>query len=346
MRILLTADPEIAVPPVGYGGIERIVDGLVRSYREAGHEVGLVARSESTAPAQRLFAWPRSFTGGRFAALRNFSTIRRAADAWPPDVIHSFSRLANLIPLLPRPVPKVMSYQRHTGGRQITIATWLARSSLHFTGCSAFISAQGAKAGGHWTTIHNFIDADRIAFSAAVTADAPLLFLSRVDSVKGADWAIAIARGAGRRLVIAGNRSHGKSERAFWDRNIAPHLDQNGITYVGEVDDRQKSLLLTQAAALLVPIQWEEPFGIVFAEALAAGTPVISCPRGALPEIITDGKQGFLIRSLNEGIRAVERIPTLSRAACRDHALRHFSRAHIAEQYLALYRRITRQPLA
>ncbi len=342
MRILLTADPLIPVPPVGYGGIERIVDALLRRYLALGHDVGLMAHPDSAAPAARRFAWPAPATGGVAATWRNAFALRRAAAEFRPDLLHSFSRLAYLLPLLPTRLPKIMSYQRHTGGRQVALAARLAGRSLQFTGCSEFICGMGRPAGGTWHAIPNFIELDKITFVPQVPADAPLLFLSRVESIKGPDLAIAIARQAGRRLLIAGNHSTTGPEGRFFADRVAPHLGRDGVEWIGEVGDVQKDGLLGRCAALLVPIQWDEPFGIVFAEALAAGTPVITCARGALPEIVQPGVTGFFVQTADEGAAAVARLPSLDRAACRAVAESRFSLGVCADRYLQLYAATTR----
>ncbi len=337
MKILLTADPEITVPPTGYGGIERIVDALVREYSRLGHEVGLVAREGSTSPAARFCPWPGGSSRGRGNLLRNMNALRKAVRDFQPDLLHSFSRLAYMLPLLPAGLPKVMSYQRHTGGRQVSWGARLAGKSLLFTGCSEFICRQGRSSGGRWEAIHNFIEPERFDFVPAVPADAPLVFLSRLDRIKGADTAIAIARRAGRRLILAGNHAKSGHEFEYWQKEIEPHLGRDGIEWVGEVGDTAKNELLGQAAALLVPIRWDEPFGIVFAEALACGTQVISCPRGALPEIVEEGKTGFLIGTQEEGVAAVGRLAQLSRADCRRAAEEKFSVQVCSRKYLEAY---------
>ena len=335
MRILLTADPAIPVPPTGYGGIERIVDGLARRYRELGHAVGLVAHPQSTCEVDARFAWPSH--GGPVGSLRNTLALYGAVRRFNPDLVHSFSRLAYLLPLLPMRLPKVMSYQRHTGGAQLGWAARLAGTSLAFTGCSDFICAMGRPQGGRWKCIHNFVDVDRIAFSAEVSKDAPLLFLSRIESIKGPELAIAIARASGRKLILAGNRAKDGPELEFWERRIAPELGKDGLEWIGEVGDVRKGELLAQAAALVVPIQWDEPFGIVFAEALAAGTPVITCARGAAPEIVEPGVTGFFITDAAQGAAAVSRLHELDRRHCRAAAETRFSRNPCAQQYLKLY---------
>jgi glycosyltransferase involved in cell wall biosynthesis len=342
VRLLLTADPEIAVPPIGYGGIERIVDALVREYSRLGHEVGLVAREGSSSPAARFYPWPGDSSRGKGNLLRNMSALRHAVRDFCPDVLHSFSRLAYMLPLLPTKLPKVMSYQRHTGGRQVAWAARLAGRSLAFTGCSEFICRQGRPAGGVWTAVHNFVEPEKFTFVPEVPPDAPLVFLSRLDRIKGAGLAIAVARKAGRQLILAGNRASSGPDFDYWATEIEPHLG-HGVEWVGEVDDVAKNKLLGAAAALLVPIQWDEPFGIVFAEALACGTPVISCPRGALPEIVEEGKTGFLINTLEEGVEAVGRIDSISRSACRSSVESKFSCLSATAQYLELYEALRRQ---
>jgi glycosyltransferase involved in cell wall biosynthesis len=338
LRILLTADPFIPVPPAGYGGIERIVDGLVRSYRTRRHTVALAAHPASTCAVDAFFPWPG--VGPEAGLLRNTLSLQRAVREFRPDAIHSFSRLAYLLPVLSRRLPKVMSYQRHTGGRQIAWSSRLAGPSLRFTGCSEYICAMGRTSGGRWSAVPNFVELEKLTFVPRVAPDAPLLFLSRLESIKGPDIAIEIARRSGRRLILAGNRAEAGPERAFFDARIAGRIGRDGVEWVGEVDDVRKNELLGQAAALVVPIQWDEPFGIVFAEALATGTPVITCARGATPEIVDPGRTGFFVTDAEGGAAAVERLDQINRFACHRTAEARFSREACAERYLELYREI------
>lgn len=338
MRILLTADPIIPVPPRGYGGIERIVDALARHYRSLGHTVGLMARNGSTCPVDCFRAWPGNRVEHPLDTVRNAWALRRLAAKFRPDVIHSFSRLAYLLPVLAeRRFGVVMSYQRHTGGRQIAWAARLGGRRLMFTGCSEFICRQGRPAGGRWQVVPNFVELDKLTFVPAVAEDAPLVFLSRLDDVKGPDIAIAIARAAGQRLILAGNRATEGPQGRFFEREILPWLGRDGIEWIGEVNDAAKNTLLGCSAALLLPIRWDEPFGIVFAEALACGTPVITCPRGAAPEIIRPGCTGFLINGIPDGAAAVAGLASLDRRSCRVDAEQRFALATAARQYFDLY---------
>ena len=336
MRILLTADPFLPVPPRGYGGIERIVDMLARALRARGHSVGLLAHPDSDCPVDAIFGWP-AHSGAPLAGVRNAAALVRAVRRFRPDVLHSFSRLGYMLPLLPAALPKVMSYQRHAGGRQVAMAARLGGRSLRFTGCSEFICAMGRTSGGEWRAIHNFVDVSRIDYVPSVPADAPLLFLSRIEAIKGPELAMDIARASNRRLILAGNRPEDAEGRIYWERALAGRIGRDGVEWVGEVDDARKNELLGRAAALVVPIQWDEPFGIVFAEALAAGTPVITCRRGATPEIIDDGVTGFFVGGAADGAAAVGRLGGISRAACRRAAQERFSVDTCAGQYLRLY---------
>lgn len=337
MRILVTADPELSVPPIHYGGIERIVAGLIDGFLERGHAVGLVAHSGSTAPAHTLFSWPGLRSQNRLDTIRNTVALWRAVREFKPDIVHSFSRLWYLTPLLPLRLPKVMSYQRDPSRRTVGWAAKFAHGTLDFTGCSEYICRVGRRAAGHWTAIHNFVDVKRFSFAPRVAANAPLVFLSRVESIKGPHLAIEAAKRAGRKLIIAGNYGATPSDMDYWRTMVLPHVDGEQIEYVGVVNDEQKNDLLGRAAALIVPIQWEEPFGIVFAEALACGTPVISCPRGALPEIIQHGRTGFLVADASDLPAAIDRIEELDRAACREVAEARFSLEAICGRYLDFY---------
>jgi glycosyltransferase involved in cell wall biosynthesis len=338
VRIFLSVDPEIPVPPKLYGGIERIVDGLIAELRRQGHKVGLAAHSDSSCATDYFQSWPGQRSNGLFDTVRNTGALSRAVRVFKPDVVHSFSRLGYLLPLLHRSLPKVMSYQRHTGGPRNRIAAKMAAGSLVFTACSEFIAKQGRQGGGDWKVIPNFVDPEKYPFAATVPPDAPLVFLSRIERIKGTHAAIEIAKRSGRRLIIAGNKVEHGDGPTYWQNEVAPHVDGRNVKYVGPVNDEQKVDLLRQAAALVVPVEWGEPFGIVFVEALACGTPVISCPRGALPEIIRTGQDGFLITTIEEGVEAVQQLSTISREVCRARAEKCFSAEVIGSAYEALYK--------
>jgi glycosyltransferase involved in cell wall biosynthesis len=345
-RILLTADPFFPVPPPLYGGIERIVASLCDEYRRQGREVGLVALPGSTANVDALYPWPRGpdRLAGPISWWHQQAALSVAIRGFKPQIVHSFSRLAYLGRHLCSTLPKVMSYQRHPSSTTTKWAGRLARKSLVFTGCSAHIATTGSRSGGTWRTIPNFVDLEKFDFVPEVAPDAPLVFLSRLEEIKGVHNAIAIARAAGRRLLIAGNRVDSPGGKQYWKERIEPYIGRDGIEYVGPVDDAQKNVLLGQAAAMVVPIEWDEPFGIVFVESLACGTPVISTRRGSVTEIIENAKHGFVVSSVEEGGRAVARLGDVSRRACRERAERDFALSVVARRYLSLYEEMLDRP--
>jgi glycosyltransferase involved in cell wall biosynthesis len=337
MKVLLTADPELPVPPLLYGGIERIIDVLINRLQARGHTIGLMAHPDSTCPAKQFFPWAGRHSQYLPDTLCNTATLWAAVQHFQPDLIHSFSRIFYLAPLLRSSLPKVMSYQRNPSHRTTHWGAKLANGSLTFTGCSEYICRMGQPSGGTWHPIHNCVELEKYTFQSTVADDAPLVFLSRIERIKGAHTAIAAARSTGRRLLIAGNQVNSEEGQRYWNEEIAPHLGKDGIEYIGPVNDTQKNELLGQAAAMIVPIEWDEPFGIVFAEALACGTPIISCPRGALPEIIHHGTHGYLVRSLSETSSAIEKVSGIDRHACRQRVEKYFSSQVIVSKYEHLY---------
>ena len=321
----------IPVPPTLYGGIERIIDMLARGLTERGHEVTLFAHRDSDT-AGRLVAYGGTRPDHPLDLLRNTASIARLGVS-RPDVVHSFGRLATLLPLLPLRIPKVMSYQREPTMSQVERAARLsADDTLAFTGCAEHIAAKMRPAAPSYA-IFNGVPLDTYTFQPSVAEDAPLVFLGRVERIKGAHTAVEVARQSGRRLVIAGN----VSDQAYFDAEVAPRLDER-ITYVGPVDDVQKNALLGEALAFLMPIEWEEPFGIVMAEALACGTPVIGTRRGSVPEVVIEGVTGFVGETAEDLTEAVGRADTLDRAACRADCEARFSDRVIVDAYEALYR--------
>lgn len=340
MKVLFSADPGLPVPPKLYGGIERVVDGVIGELRRRGHRVALVANAGSTCEVEELFPWtveePRGFDENR----RNALVMDRAVRKFRPDVVHSFSRLAYLLPVLARRRPALMSYQRPTGGRKLAWMAALGGRRFAFTGCSEHIARMGRAGGGRWTAIPNFADTAFYRFVPQVSPDAPLVFLSRIESSKGTHLAIKAARRAGWRLLIAGNKVDTPAGRAYWAKEVEPHLQAGSVEYVGAVNDEQKRELLGAAAAMIVPVQWDEPFGIVFAEALACGTPVISCARGALPEIVRPGKEGYLVKDVEEAAAAIGALGAISRRDCRARCEEKFSLQVVADSYEALYREV------
>ena len=341
LRIVITADPDLPVPPRLYGGIERVIALLVDGLVARGHDVTLVAHGDSRVSG-RVVPYAQVRSGALNVAV-DAVTVTRTVVRRRPHVVHSFGRLAMLAPILPWSVPKLMSYQRAVTRRSVAWGRRLGRGRLTFVSCSWRL-IEGLEADAPWRVVYNAVDVGRYIFSPAVPADAPLVFLGRIEAIKGPHVAIDAARRAGKRLIIAGNVPRG--HQAYFEQSIRPHLDGTSVTYVGPVDDVAKSDLLSNAAALLMPVLWEEPFGIVMAEALACGTPVLGFARGAVPEVVENGVTGFICRDEAELDRAIQKIGALSRPACRRTAEMRFSQKALVDGYESLYEELAGSSLS
>ena len=333
LHIALTADPELPVPPKHYGGIERIVDMLAHGLVSRGHEVTLFAHSDS-ASAGRLVPWSGSSSLSAADTIRNATTLARTVASNRFDIVHSFSRVAYLTPILPASLPKLMTYQRAISPRSVRLGHTLSRGTLEFTAISEWMM-QHVKHIGRWNMIPNGVPLDAYSFRAAVAPDAPFVFLGRIEEIKGPHLAIEIAQRTGRRLIIAGNIPDEK--RDWVETHVLSQVDGDRVRYIGPVDDVQKNTLLGDAAAFLMPILWEEPFGIVMAEAMACGTPVLGLSRGAVPEVVQHGVTGFVERDVDGLAAAIGRLAVLDRSACRARVEHLFSETAVVCGYLAIY---------
>ena len=342
MRILLLMDPLIPVPPKHYGGIERVIADLADALVGRGHQVTLWAGPGSgTRATLETFGNEDEWT--RWSNIRNTLTVsaRFIRDDGRFDVIHNFGRLAYLSVVFPWDVPKVQTYMRTINPDNMRKAARLGARRMHFTAVSAAIRDTGSPGGGEWSVIYNCADPARYTFRANTdSATAPLVFLGRLDRCKGPHTAIDVARRLNRRLIIAGNISPVPHEQQFFETEVAPRIDGSLVSYIGPVDDAQKNALLGGAAAMLMPIEWEEPFPVVLPESLLCGTPVIAFRRGGVPEGIDDGRTGFSCDTIDEMCAAVGRLGGIDRAVCRTEAERRFSGRAITDDYEALYRRL------
>jgi glycosyltransferase involved in cell wall biosynthesis len=337
LNIALTADPELPVPPRHYGGIERIVDTLVRGLVRRGHKVTLFANSESKSEGY-LAPWPGRQSTPSLDTVRNAASLTSHLARGRFDIVHSFSRLAYLAPVLPARLPKLMSYQRAISPRTTAIANKMSLGSLQFTAISRWMLSKPLS--GRWHVIPNCVSLSAYEFQPHPGPKLPLVFLGRIEKIKGPHLAIEVARRAEVPLIIAGNVPAGHED--FFRDHILPHLDNINVRYVGPVDDVQKNTLLGRARALLMPILWEEPFGIVMAEAMACGTPVLGLRRGAVPEIVEHGVTGFVCDDVEGLIKAVGFLSRIDRAACRGHVERNYAADVVVESYLKVYEGMVR----
>jgi glycosyltransferase involved in cell wall biosynthesis len=337
VRIALTADPEVPVPPVHYGGIERIVDMLARGLVEHGHEVTVFAHPESTT-AGRLVRWPGRASRSRIDTARNAATLSRHVFARQFDLVHSFSRVVYLLALLPLPIPKLMTYQRNISRRSVHLGHTLSHGTLWFSAISRQMM-RGVADIGTWRLVFNGVPLGAYDFQPDPGPDAPLVFLGRVEEIKGPHLAIEVSRRSGLPLVIAGNVP--TEHRAYFETKIRPHVDGSQVTYVGPIDDKAKNALLGRARAFVMPILWEEPFGIVMAEAMACGTPVIGLARGAVPEVVEQDVTGYVADNVDGLVSAVGRLDRIRRADCRARVERLFSDRAVVDAYQSVYREMS-----
>lgn len=310
-----------------------LANGLVAR----GHHVTLFAHPDSKSSGE-FVPWPGRSSRPAGDTLRNAMTLARIVAKERFDIIHSFSRIAYLTPVLPLKVPKIMTYQREISPKTVGWGHALSRGTLSFTAISRWMM-RPAEHIGRWAMIPNGVPLARYTFRPSVAPDAPLIFLGRIEEIKGPHLAIEIARRAGRRLVIAGNIPDEK--RDWVEANVLAHVDGDRVRYVGPVDDEQKNALLGKAAAFLMPILWEEPFGIVMAEAMACGTPVIGLRRGAVPEVVENGVTGFVCDDVDGLVSAVGNLCSINRADCRTMVEEIYSDNQIVSNYEALYYDLT-----
>jgi glycosyltransferase involved in cell wall biosynthesis len=335
MRIALIAPPFIAVPPANYGGTELFIAMLARGLHTRGHDVTVYANGQSSLPCCVKWRYARTdwpLGDLERAALKNADHTSWAIDdaaRWS-DVIHlndvvgvPFTRFVDrpFVVTLHHPHEPSLSeqYMRYPDIEYVAIGAWLARrepmTRLH--------------------VVHHGLPVGDYAFSAQ--KDGYVAFLGRMAPCKGPHLAIEAARRAGIHLKLAGEVQ--PIFRDYWEQQVRPLIDGRLIEYVGEVDCHQKNELLSRARALLFPIQWEEPFGLVMIEAMACGTPVLALPGGAVDEVVRDGVNGWICRDTDDmADRLAAKLPAA--CDCRDHVARYFSVDQMVDRYLGIYEQL------
>ncbi len=338
MKILLTCDPEIPVPPKLYGGIERLVDGLAHEYKKQGHLVYLLAHPESTCTAaEEIFHFPALYSRGYKNVAKNAIKLYKVAKKIKPDVVHSFSRLLYTYPLLlTSNLSFLQTYGRLISPHSTKLASIIGGKKINFTSAAEHMLTH-LKNTKKFTPVYNFVDTSYFVPNENIEKDY-LMFLGRIEDIKGTKECIETALATNTKLIIAGNIQPGHDE--YFNTYIKPYLENPLIEYVGPVNDEQKLYYLQRSKAFLFPIKWEEPFGIVMAEAMACGLPVIGFNRGSVPEVVTHAKTGFIVENKKEMIDAVANIGNIDRDEVRKDCVNRFSVEIIAGQYLELLQRI------
>lgn len=335
MRIGLVAPPWLAVPPESYGGTEAVVDNLARGLSARGHEVVLWTIGTSTCPVTRRYLYelpPAPIGTALEEAAHVLAGYRSLTDV---DIIHDHTTLGVLLAPLTRAVAPMVSTQH---GPFTAVSTAVYRDIARRAAVVAISHAQAERSAGVpiRAVIHHGIDLD--CYSPGPGGGGYLLFVGRMSPEKGVRRAIEVARRAGRHLVIV-TKMREQQERDYFDAEVGPLLHPD-VEIVFEPDFGCRLRLLQHADALLDPIAWQEPFGLVMAEALAVGTPVLVSPLGAAPEIVDHRRTGFLCESDDEFAEAIQAIPLIDRDACRRAAEQRFSQERMAADHEALYERL------
>jgi glycosyltransferase involved in cell wall biosynthesis len=338
MKILIIMDPGILIPVVGYGGHERLVEMFAKEYTRLGHEVHLLVTTGSNVDGCVMHkfgraGFPPTKKDARLAIPAAWKFLWKHRNNF--DLIHNFGRLIYLLPIWNKAVKKIMTYGREITGSNINKLLNLPNKNIVFTGCSNnLISRSGAI--GKWKAVYNAIEFSKYNLQENISEDAPFIFLGRIEKIKGCHTAIEVAKATNNKLIIAGNISPLAEEQKYFEKEIKPHIDGVQIQYVGTVNDEQKNKWLGQCKAMLFPIEWNEPFGIVMIEAMACGTPVIGFKSGSVDEVVDEEITGFKVANKTEMLLAIEKLQTFNRNKCREIAEKRFDVKMIAQQYLTL----------
>ncbi len=335
MRIAQVAPLYESVPPKTYGGTERVVSYLTEMLVEMGHEVTLFASGDSITRARLSPQTTCSLRSDRncidpivhhvlmaervFQQAAHFDIIHSHMDYFP----YSLARLCA--------TPTVTTLH---GRLDIGDLLPLYREFRDLPLISISNAQRRPLPGARWAgTVYHGLPQD--LYTLNKNPDPYLAFLGRISPEKGVERAVEIAKRAGLPLKIAAKVD--KADAEFFREVIRPLLRHPLIEYVGEIGEKEKNDFIGKALALLAPIDWPEPFGLVFIEAMACGTPVITRPRGSAPELIENGRTGFVVESVTEAVDAVRRVSEIDRAACRRIFERRFTSRRMAEDYLQIY---------
>ena len=339
LRIAQVAPLVESVPPTQYGGTERVVAYLCEALQEAGHDVTLFASGDSGARVRRVACCPRALRGQQascdphvWSALQ-FQAVLDRADEF--DIVHFHSGYLHF-PLRDAMPPQVTTLH---GRLDFDPPQFYARYPR--TPLVSISEAQRAPwPQANWVrTVHHGLPRDLLRPGPG--DGGYVAFIGRISPEKRVDRAIEIARRAGLPLKIAAKID--PTDAAYVEHAVQPLLESPGVQFLGETDERGKQELLAHAAALLFPIDWPEPFGLVMIEALACGTPVIAWRHGSVPEIVQDGRTGFVVDSLDEAVRAVQRLGEIERDDCRRDFERRFTAERMARDYADTYCALLRE---
>lgn len=346
MRIAQIAPPLETVPPTGYGGTERVISTLTDELVRRGHHVTVFAAGDSRSSG-RLVATVDRALWHRSPAYGDFSPFWAVTLGHVLDHLDEFDLVHSHLDFHAFPLARSAEVPFLTTLHGRLDLPELAPLYRHFDDVPLVSISNAQRAplpSANWiATVHHGIDQEQLPFQPR--RGAYLAFLGRISPEKGLDAAIRVARQAGMPLKIGGRMPlpftddpGARRDREYFEQRVKPLLREPGVELIGEVGGADKAELLRGAAALLFPIGWPEPFGLVMAEALTCGTPVIAMRRGSVPEVLADGVTGFVCEDESDMVAAVARLADIDRATCRAEAVRRFSARAMGEAYERVYK--------
>ncbi len=339
MRIAQLAPLIESVPPKGYGGTELVVSLLTEELVKKGHQVTLFASGDSVTSGELVSVTDRALRNApgvkeyQWSAydLKNLLKLKEMLSEF--DIIHNHIGFSALPFLESFSVPVVST--NHNLIKSYFRDIYFAYRHLPYVAISdAYRHLNYPESINYVRTIYNGIDTKKYFCGEDEKRDY-LLFLGRLSSDKGTVEAIKMAQVLGYPMIVAGKVD--AADQDYFDEAVKPLLKDKSIDFVGEVGEREKIQLFSKAIACIYPINFDEPFGLVMAEALASGTPVVALKRGSVSEVISDGETGIVANSTEELVERFPTIENLSRADCRNRAERLFSKERMAQNYEQLF---------
>jgi glycosyltransferase involved in cell wall biosynthesis len=342
MKVAQIAPLFESVPPRLYGGTERVVSYLTEQLVKLGHQVTLFASADSVTSAELVGAVPRALRLDPNVRdpiphfMLMLDQVRERANEF--DILHFHIDYLHF-PLFRSTSAPILTTLHGRQDLPDHMEFYVRFADMPLVSISNAQRAPLAKANFVATVYHGLpLDLHKPTFRPH---GGYLAFLGRISPEKGPDHAIAIARAAGMPLKVAAKVD--KVDEGYFREVISPLLRGPGVEFIGEINERAKSAFLGEAAALLFPIDWPEPFGLVMIEAMACGTPVIAFDSGSVPEIIDDGLTGRIVSGVNEAVRVIPEVLAMSRRAIRERFEERFSSMRMANDYTALYRSTLRK---
>ncbi len=328
-----------SVPPKRYGGTERVISYLTEEFVRQGHDVTLFASGDSVTNARLISAIPESVREDNthpdwlaYHAIQ-MDLVARLAPTF--DVIHFHTDFLHF------PIARTFNTPHISTLHGRLDLPHLVPLYRHFHEVPLISVSDSQRSPLPWVnwraTVYHGLPDDLYSFEAE-PADY-FVFIGRVSQEKRLDRAIDIAKQCGMPIYIGAKID--KADESYFNEYLKPLLRDPLIHFLGEIDEKEKRELLQHARALLFPIDWPEPFGLVMIEAFACGTPVIAYPRGAVPEIMEDGITGFVVTNQEEAVRAAKKVTSIDRLACRKVFERRFTASHMAQNYLGAYWRMS-----